>query len=68
VLEQLQDAQEGVMSVTSPATQQDLASLAASMHALEKLAHHQQQQRPAAAAEPTTAPTGSSFAKLWRSS
>ncbi|KAF6251158.1 hypothetical protein COO60DRAFT_667329 [Scenedesmus sp. NREL 46B-D3] len=66
VLEQLQDAQEGVMSVTSPATQQDLARLAGSMHALDKVAQRLQQQQPAAA-EQVTAPS-SSFTKLWRSS
>jgi prefoldin subunit 5 len=68
-MEQLQDAQEGVMSVTSPATQQDLARLADSMQALEKLAQQlqqqQQQQQPPAAEQ---AAASSSFAKLWRSS
>jgi hypothetical protein len=67
VLEQLQDAQEGVMSVTSPATQQDLATLASSMKALEKLAQQLLQQQPPVAAEQAAAPS-SSFTKLWRSS
>jgi cell division protein FtsN len=69
VLEQLQDAQEGVMSVTSPGTQQDLASLADSMQALDKLAQQlqqQQQQQPASTAG--QAAPSSSFAKLWRNS
>ncbi|WIA20302.1 hypothetical protein OEZ86_013931 [Tetradesmus obliquus] len=69
VLEQLQDAQEGVMSVTSPATQQDLASLASSMQALDNLAQQLQQQQqlqqPAAAGQ---AAPSSNFAKLWQSS
>jgi predicted component of type VI protein secretion system len=68
VLEQLQDAQEGVMSVTSPATQQDLAALANSMKALEELAQQQQQQQQQPVAAEQAAAPSSSFNKLWRTS
>jgi hypothetical protein len=45
VLEELQDAQEGVLSITSPATQQDLAALAASLQAAAQRMEQQQQVR-----------------------
>lgn len=55
VLAELHDAKEAVCSITSPATQQDLDCLAASISQLQHLAGNQQQQQQAGDAAATGA-------------
>jgi hypothetical protein len=69
VLAELQDAQEGILSITGPATQQDLAALAASLESAaqqleqqhqQQHQQQQQQQQQGAGATRTAASTGNS--------
>jgi hypothetical protein len=65
VLSELQDAQEGVLSVTSPATQQDLAALSASLDSATNRLQQQQQQQGTNSGTPTAgASSSSSSARL----
>jgi hypothetical protein len=58
VLEELQDVQQGILSVTSPATQQDLAALAVSINSSAHRLQQQQQQQQQQQREPDGAAGG----------